>query len=229
MNAASSTDPQRRAKAGGPRRSPRRSRARRRRVGLLLGLGAIFVLSAVLRIGQIGHPSGMSPAIASETDGSGVDMVGPTAPLRAALDEVERLRADLERREAEIEERESTVAAAQVLVEERLAELSAVEDRLTSLMSLSDTAAETDIDRLTRVYETMEPDAAAPLFAQMEPSFAAGFLSRMSPAASAALMSELEPQTAYAISVVLATRNAAAPTRSAAGPASAASQDETAD
>jgi flagellar motility protein MotE (MotC chaperone) len=43
-------------------------------------------------------------------------------------------------------------------------------------MALSDTAAETDIDRLTRVYETMEPDAAAPLFAQMEPSFAAGFL-----------------------------------------------------
>ena len=186
---------------------------RRRRVGILLTLGVIFLGSAVLRLGQIGSPFDARPAIAFGTGAVADGLAGPTAPVRAALDEVDRLRQDLAEREAAIAERERALEAAQILIEDRIAVLSATEDRLTRLMALSDTAAETDIDRLTRVYETMEPDAAAPLFAQMEPSFAAGFLSRMSPAASAALMSELEPQTAYAISVVLATRNAGAPRR----------------
>jgi len=35
---------------------------------------------------------------------------------------------------------------------------------------------------------------------------------RMTPAASGAIMAELDPVVAYAISVVIATRNAAAPT-----------------
>ncbi len=196
-----------------PKDAPRRTRAtgRRRRVSILLTLGVIFLLSALMRVGQLGTPFDTQPAIALDSGTAGA--AGPTAPIRAALDEVERLRAELETREAEIAGRERAVDAAQILIAERLGILSATEDRLTALMALSDTAAETDIDRLTRVYETMEPEAAAPLFAQMEASFAAGFLSRMSPAASAALMSELEPQTAYAISVVLATRNAGAPTR----------------
>ena len=168
-------------------------------------------------LGQLGTPFDAQPANRLRSGACPpLGVAGPTAPIRAALDEVERLRAELADREAEIVERERAVDAAQILIEERLAALSATEDRLTALLALSDTAAETDIDRLTRVYETMEPDAAAPLFAQMETSFAAGFLSRMSPAASAALMSELDPQTAYAISVVLATRNAGAPRRDTA-------------
>jgi flagellar motility protein MotE (MotC chaperone) len=198
------------------RQSARSAGRRRRRVSILLALGTIFLLSALLRLGQLGTPFDAQPAIALDPGSSPMGVAGPTAPIRAALDEVERLRAELAAREAEIAERERVVNAAQILIEERLAVLSATEDRLTALLALSDTAAETDIDRLTRVYETMEPDAAAPLFAQMEASFAAGFLSRMSPAASAALMSELDPQTAYAISVVLATRNAGAPTRNTA-------------
>ena len=188
---------------------------RRRRVSILLALGLVFGLSAVLRLGQLGGPFAAQPAIALDGGAPASGLAGPTAPIRAALDELERLRTDLAARESAIAERERAVEAAQVLLEDRIAVLSATEERLSTLMALSDTAAETDIDRLRRVYETMEPEAAAPLFAQMEPSFAAGFLSRMSPAASAALMSELEPQTAYAISVVLATRNVGAPTRGA--------------
>jgi flagellar motility protein MotE (MotC chaperone) len=179
---------------------------------VLLALGAIFAMSALLRLGQISEPFATAPAIAAPS-AQAADLAGPVAPIRSALDEVERLRDELLRRETEIAERERAVAAAQILVEERLAELEAAEARLTELIAVSDAASETDIDRLTRVYETMEPDAAAPLFAQMEPSFAAGFLARMGPASSAALLAELEPQTAYAISVVLATRNASAPTR----------------
>lgn len=184
----------------------------RRRLGLLAALAAAFAISGLLRLGQIGAPLlGPSPAIAAG-DGGARGAAGPDSALRRALDEVEALRAELREREATLSERETAVTAAQTLIEERLAELEAAEARLTELVAVSDTAAESDIDRLTRVYETMEAEQAAALFAQMEPDFAAGFLSRMSAAASAALLSELDPQVAYAISVVLATRNAAAPT-----------------
>ncbi|MFW5654229.1 MAG: MotE family protein [Pseudomonadota bacterium] len=213
MSTTSQAKAQRRPSAAGSGQPPAQRRGRkRRRTGILLTLGAIFAVSAILRLGQIGEAFGTAPAIAA-SGAQDADFAGPVAPIRSALDEVERLRDELLRREAEIAERERAVAAAQILVEERLAELEAAEARLSELIAVSDAASETDIDRLTRVYETMEPEAAAPLFAQMEPSFAAGFLARMGPASSAALLAALDPQTAYAISVVLATRNASAPTR----------------
>lgn len=207
----SDNEPARHGEREKTRLFPRRQTRGRRRISLLSILGAVFVVSALLRLGLVGEAFNTAPAIASSGSQTS-DLAGPVAPIRSALDEVERLRADLLRREAEIADRERAVAAAQILVEERLAELEATEERLRDLIALSDAASETDIDRLTRVYETMEPEAAAPLFAQMEPSFAAGFMSRMTPASSAALMAELDPQTAYAISVILATRNATAPT-----------------
>ena len=46
------------------------------------------------------------------------------------------------------------------------------------------------------------------MFEQMAPEFAAGFLGRMKPAAAANVMAGLSPMSAYAISVLLAGRNA---------------------
>ncbi|AHM03719.1 hypothetical protein roselon_01331 [Roseibacterium elongatum DSM 19469] len=172
-------------------------------------LGLMFAASGVLRLGALDGAWATEPAApATETAG-----LGPTGPLRTALEEATALRARLTEREAELDVREAAVEAAQALVEERLAALEQAEARLARLVALSDSAAETDLGQLTRVYETMPPEAAAPLFERMEPSFAAGFLSRMAPATSAALLAELDPAAAYAISVVLATRNATAPTR----------------
>lgn len=174
-------------------------------------LGIVFAASVALRVGTL-DMSLVSTAEASDPDPVS-SVVGPTAPIRAALDEVTALRDRLAIREAEIDDRERAVEAVQLLIEERLATLEAAEIRLQALIQTSDSAAEADLARLTEVYQTMEADQAAALFAQMDPNFAAGFLTRMSPAASGAVMAELDPTIAYAISVVIATRNAAAPTR----------------
>ncbi|WP_050761443.1 MotE family protein [Jannaschia sp. CCS1] len=175
-----------------------------------MSLGLIFAVSVVWRVSTLDVPL-VSTAQASDPQPM-QSIVGPTAPIRAALDEVTALRDRLAAREATIADRERAVEAAQLLVEERLAVLEAAEQRLEGLIQTSDTAAEADITRLTEVYQTMEADQTAALFAQMDPNFAAGFLTRMTPAASGAIMAELDPVAAYAISVVIATRNAAAPT-----------------
>lgn len=191
---------------------PRR-RTRWRQRWLLTLLGMVFAASAILRLGTLD----LAFAEAADTPDPMADLSSLHSPqgtaraLQSALAEVASLRDALDRREAETADRERAVAAAQALVEDRLAELEAAEARLEALIATSDQAAESDLDRLTQVYETMPPETAAALFAQMPPSFAAGFLVRMAPAASAALMAELSPEQAYAISVVLATRNSSAP------------------
>jgi flagellar motility protein MotE (MotC chaperone) len=200
------------------RSSSRAARRRWRQKGLLTALGLVFAVSALLRLGSLesafadggGAGQAMDPPSLADAVGLPEGRIS-MAPLVDALADVEALRDDLAARGAALIDRERAVAAAQVLAETRLAELEAAEARLRDLIALSDGAAEADLDRLTRVYETMDPDQAAPLFAQMAPSFAAGFMARMTPGASAAIMAELAPEEAYAISVILATRNASAP------------------
>ena len=206
--------------------APHAPRRRLRQRFLLTLIGFLFAASVVLRIGSldfawatVGEPS--PPTAVEAPVAPPPDM---TRALQDALAEVAALRAELDRRAAALADREQAVAAAQLLVEDRLVELQAAETRLEALIATSDAAAETDLDRLTRVYETMPPETAAALFEQMPPSFAAGFIARMAPPASAALMAALPPEQAYAVSVVLATRNSSAPRLDGAETAAADTQ-----
>lgn len=133
------------------------------------------------------------------------------ASVTHALTDIRARAAELEAQRIAQEDRAATLDAAEDLVAARLVELEAAEARLSDLLAIADTAAATDLDTLTELYETMSAEDAAELFAQMDPSFAAGFIARMAPDAGARLLAQLDPTMAYAISVILATRNAEAP------------------
>ena len=107
--------------------------------------------------------------------------------------------------------RQSELASAEAEIAIRLEELRVAEEELSKTLSLAERAAETDVSRLTTVYENMKPRDAAALFSTMSPDFAAGFIGRMNAEAAAAILTGLEPDTAYAISVVLAGRNVDVP------------------
>lgn len=133
--------------------------------------------------------------------------------------EVAELIRDLDRRDEAMKARELAVALreqditlARQEIEAALRRMAAAEARLADRMQMSSTAADTDIDRLVRVYEGMKPKEAAVLFEAMEPAFASGFLARMSADAASALFSNLSPEKAYALSVLMAGRNANAAT-----------------
>lgn len=126
-----------------------------------------------------------------------------------------RLRAreqDLTRREEELDLRDKTLEKLSQEIDARLQELATAEETLRQTMALADSAAENDLENLTRVYENMKPKDAAVLFEAMEPSFAAGFLGRMQTASAAQILSGLSPEKAYAISLTLSGRNLDAPT-----------------
>lgn len=117
----------------------------------------------------------------------------------------------IQQQKSEITERSQALKKADRQLEDKLVRLEAAEDELRRTLTMADTAAESDVERLTKVYENMKPKQAAALFEEMKPDFAAGFLGRMRPEAAAGVMANLSPQAAHTFSVVLAGRNAGAP------------------
>lgn len=191
---------------------------------LRLGLGgltlisALFVSSGGMRVAELdlgalaAELSWISSAKAEPGD---EDPQEPEPKSRSADDVIEALaarEAALDERERALEERAHALDLATAEVTAQLEALTATEASLRETLALADGAAQEDLERLTRMYETMKPKEAAALFETMDPTFAAGFLGQMAPAAAAEIMSGLSPESAYTVSLVLAGRNMRVPT-----------------
>ena len=185
--------------------------ARGSRRGVLFIISGLLIGSGLLRIG-----GEASQAFANAAEpGTEVMAEGPEclpreeiAAILGALDEREDRVA---RRELQLADRLQALRVAETEIEERLTELKTAEADLAATLAQVETAAESDLERLVQVYESMKPADAAALFQTMSPEFSAGFIGRMNPGAAAAILTGLEPDTAYTISVILAGRNANTP------------------
>jgi flagellar motility protein MotE (MotC chaperone) len=188
--------------------------ARPRALPVLAGLLAVAaVLKAASGIGgamaQIPSPQPAalqlaSPALARDPQ--------PGVSPELLLD-LRRREHDLEARLTEIAAREQALRDAEDRIVAQIAALEAAERELTATMALADRAAETDLARLTAVFEAMRPEQAAQVVAEMAPDFAAGLVARLRPETAAAILAGLEPRLAYALSAILAGRNATVPRR----------------
>ncbi|WP_103257616.1 MotE family protein [Tabrizicola aquatica] len=178
--------------------------------GALFIVAMLFATSGALRLG-----SGVGAALArSEEEPTDPPEAAPAAcETPTALAEALRLREDrLAEREAALQDRLAALALADEAMTTRMAEMEAMEQELKATLALADGAAEEDLQRLTAVYQAMKPKDAAALFNTMTPDFAAGFLARMTPESAAAILSGMSPEAAYGVSVIVAGRNAGAPT-----------------
>lgn len=198
-----------------PAASPKKRKRRRSGRGVLWVIMAMFAVSGALRLGGetgwaianvsdtfVEHSTVGAPLPACETED---DIATALTLLRSREEKVND-------REAALSDRMQALAVAEKQIADRMAELKQAEETLRSTMATASTAAEDDLARLTSVYENMKAKEAVPLFSEMDPQFAAGFLGRMRADAAAAILSGLDPQKAYTISVLLAGRNANAPT-----------------
>lgn len=179
--------------------------------GALTLVALMLFGSALIRLG-----AGPATAIALEIDAASEraqknDPSDITPELVRLLEEAQARTAALDEREVIIEARIRTLRLIEAEVAEEVDRLEAAEVALRDTMAAADAAAESDLERLTAVYENMKPEQASALFQRMAPTFAAGFLGRMRPDAAAAIFAGLDPDLAYQISVVLAGRNADVP------------------
>ncbi len=198
-------------------RANKKRQKRKSARGPLMMLAGLLLASAAIRLG-----AGAGEALARVSETADVDVSAlasaPSQSCQTPPDIAELLNAFAAREariqsaEASISDRMQALEVADREVSRKLAELRAAEDQLRTTLAYAETAAESDLDRLTKVYESMKPKQAAALFEQMDPNFAAGFLGRMRPEAAAGVMANLSPAAAHSFSVVLAGRNANAPT-----------------
>lgn len=190
----------------------RRRRPRGQARGALVLIAALLVISAVIRVGG---GAGQAMARVSEervNPGPGADMsCDRPEDLQVMLSALQERETRLDARELALSDRMQALRIADQEITRKLAVLEAAETDLRATLEIAETAAEDDLGRLTKVYETMKPKQAAALFEQMDPRFAAGFLGRMRPEAAAEIMAGLSPEAAHMFSVVLAGRNADVP------------------
>ncbi len=196
-----------------PDRAKRPTRKRRARTGILWLVALSLLTSAFLRLGSSG-----GFAIAQEVAGFSTEDVEaaqactPDEDIATLLNLLNEREDRLKSREQAFEDRAQALEIAEEQVRKNLLALEQAEADLERMIALSSDAAEDDLSRLTSVYENMKPKQAALVFAEMPPEFAAGFLGRMRADAAATILAGLAPDKAYAISVLLAGRNATAPT-----------------
>jgi flagellar motility protein MotE (MotC chaperone) len=192
----------------------RKNRRRQPGRGALVMIAGILLLSGLLRMGD-----GAGQALALAKDGVEVatlpeaDTQACETPddLRRVLKAIQEREQALNRRESALQDRMQALSVAERETEKKLQALLDAEDSLRQTIAMAESASETDLERLTKVYENMKPKQAAALFEEMAPNFAAGFLGRMRPEAAAAIMAGLTPEAAHTFSVVLAGRNANVP------------------
>lgn len=185
----------------GSRRKPGR--------GALMVIAALFFTSGLLHLGE-----GAGSALALDLEETKVSQETVCASNVGAMALLEELRSREKRlleREGELADRVQALRLVEDRVEQRLAALVEAENELARTVAIADRGAEEDISRLVTLYENMKPKEASRLFEEMAPEFAAGFLSRMRPDAAAAILAGIEPKIGYAISAIIAGRNANAP------------------
>ena len=197
------------------KRTKKKTRRKAPARGALFAIAVLLIGSAIIRLsvdaGQAWATTAAAPDVMQKQPGQAFENCKKPADMQAMLDAFQEREARLEAQERALQDRMQALKFADREIERKLAELTAAEEALRETIALADTAAESDLDRLTRVYENMKPKQAAILFEEMDPNFAAGFLGRMRPEAAAAVMAGLSPEAAHSFSVVLAGRNANVP------------------
>jgi flagellar motility protein MotE (MotC chaperone) len=129
---------------------------------------------------------------------------GPTASESDVLESLSRRREQLDERAREIDMREKVLAAAEKRVEQRIAELKAVEARIEVLFGQRDEKGEKQLADLVKMYEAMKPASAAAIFDSLEQDVLIDVVRRMKPAKASPVLAAMKPERARDITVELA-------------------------
>jgi flagellar motility protein MotE (MotC chaperone) len=157
--------------------------------------------------------------ITVEGEGEGslaaVEPAGPAtlntnSPFTAAeLDMLQNLalrREELDAREAEMGLRANLLAVTEARIEERIAELRAVETTIQSLLITYDEQEEAQLQSVVAIYEAMKPGDAANIFNNLDMIILIELVERMRGRLIAPILADMEPDAANALTVELATR-----------------------
>ena len=129
-----------------------------------------------------------------------------TAEELAVLQALAERRDLLEEREASVEARERQLDVAEQRIDQKIAELIDLRARIESLLIEYDEQEEEQLLSLVRIYETMKPKDAAPIFDQLDMEILLEIIARMSNIRSAPVLARMDPLRAQEVTEELARR-----------------------
>lgn len=148
-------------------------------------------------------PAATAPAAPAEAD-----------PLDFTDEEVEVLqqlakrREELEVRARQLDEREAMVAAAEQRMEQKMAELQALQTTVEDLLTKRSEQEEADLMKLVQTYEKMKPKDAASVFEEMDMDLLRDLVSRMKASRAAPILALVSPTKVKELTLELAQKNA---------------------
>jgi len=132
----------------------------------------------------------------------------PTSPAEIAiLGSLSERREEIEKRAQALDMREQLLTAAEKRVNDRIAELKAIEAKINSQIASNDKENEARLAGVVQMYETMKPKDAARIFGRLDMGVLIDVAKRMSPRKMAVILAAMDPVTAQDLTVELATGN----------------------
>ncbi len=122
------------------------------------------------------------------------------------LQQLAKRRQELDQRARQLDEREALVKAAEQRMEQKMAELRALQATVEDLLKQRDAADEQQLASLVKIYENMKPKAAAQVFEEMDMDVLLEVVSRMNERKVAPILAQVSPTKAKELTYELAQR-----------------------
>lgn len=125
------------------------------------------------------------------------------AELKVLQELVER-RVTLQQRERDLDIRAGLLKAAEKRVEEKIAQLKAIQESISAAIEKRDEKAEAQLRSLVKIYEKMKPKDAARIFGQLDLEILLKVIGRMKETKIAPILAAMDPAKAREVTVELA-------------------------
>lgn len=120
------------------------------------------------------------------------------------LQSLSKRREQLEQRERDLEQREKLLQAAEKKVEEKVAELAALQKNIEKLLGEQQNIENDRLTQLVKIYENMKPKDAATIFNEMNFDVLLSIIDRMAERRVAPILAAMDPVRAREVSARLA-------------------------
>ena len=144
----------------------------------------------------------------------------------AVLQRLGERRAELDAREKALELQESLVQAAELRLNERIANLEAVEARVQALLDQQTASEEAQFDALVSMYANMKPADAANVFNSLNMEILLRLATKMSPRKMSPILADMSTERAQELTIRIATAQMAPEALELANNSAMSSEDQ---
>jgi flagellar motility protein MotE (MotC chaperone) len=176
--------------------------------GLLVvkGSGLIMAARAQDAAAAAPAPAASAPQAAAPDPATADDTETATTGQVDVLSSLSKRSAELDARAQDLTMQENLIVAAEKRVDDKIAQLKALQTQMQTLLGQRDTAQQAQITALVKTYSSMKPKDAARIFDNLDDDVLLAVAQAMKPDVLGAVLAAMQPDNAQKLTVKLADR-----------------------